>query len=849
MTMARTTCLAFTLLSGAALLIGCEDYFTVAGDDTGNVADTFSLTFAGTGVGGACAPAPATGCRDGLDCVAGKCAPTAQTAADGKCLLTAECKAGLHCGWIGFCVPSGTGAVGSECSSASSCAAGLFCNLLGLSGTCQPGAASGGDLGAACAKTAECLAGLACSPAQKKCIPGSLTLNPDLYSGVECDDDAEAGQPFQGILSVPTASSNADFYRIPFPNDIRRKGGFVDMSAHPHPGLGVIGFDSVQRIVDAIDGEMTGFGLTTGIYLRFNRALDQASLTVAGPTASVRLVNLLTGADGPPISAVFNAKRNKYICKNWLYVHTRWSDLLEPNTPYAVIVTDDVKVAASEKPGQIAVKSADLAVLLNDAPPADPAAKAAWDTYAKLRDFLKKGAPTASKVVAATVFTTWEPRTWTQQLADVALTKALPPQIDGTPVLCGAGVKSPCATPNWPTDPKAGIDPRACPAAAATHYEFHARIKIPKYQTGDRPYLTAGGSIKLDGGKPGIEGYESVCMAITIPKQTMPATGFPLIVLAHGTGGNFRGSAQAFAASLAALKADNGGSQPTATIGIDQPMHFDRRGAGVDTDPGPLFYNFSNPPAARGNFYQGAADNFSLFRWAAGFSGTLPGINGTVKFDKANLMYFGHSQGGTTGPIFAPYQPGLKGAIFSGCGGSLVFGLLGKKLPYDASVGLKIALQEANIDEMHPILNLLQYYFEASDPLLYAPLFYVKPPIAPMHMLHTYGLNDNFCPVATSRIFAAATKGNLGVQTPPPPWLDKMEDLGMVAKALPLSNNATFNGKTVTGVTVEALNDAANTADKLPYDGHFVAFNDKTLNHELLQFVATLIKGAPVVVK
>lgn len=92
----------------------------------------------------------------------------------------------------------------------------------------------------------------------------------------------------------------------------------------------------------------------------------------------------------------------------------------------------------------------------------------------------------------------------------------------------------------------------------------------------------------------------------------------------------------------------------------------------------PCFTIFPTHAAARGNFYQGAADNFSLFRWAAGFSGTLPGINGTVKFDKANLMYFGHSQGGTTGPIFAPYQPGLKGAIFSGCGGSLVFGLLGK---------------------------------------------------------------------------------------------------------------------------------------------------------------------------
>lgn len=908
---------------------GClEEQFDRAGADAGKSADaSLASTFSGAGVGGKCA---ATGdCRPGLQCKAGTCEAGKSTAANGKCLLDAECAAGLHCSWAGFCTsqPGGTlpagqscqktadcaqglfcawesaekcpagqtcgtckaptatevASEGEECTSSAGCAPGMSCELLGLSGVCRK-ATGKADVGATCKATSDCLSGLICSKGRGQCVPGSLLLNPDVFSGVECDDAGEAKLPFQALQSIPRTGVDQDFYAFPFPSDLRRKDGKLRLDGHPGPGAGLLGLDPVQGVVEAMAEEMDGYALSTAGYVRFTRRLDPATIKVVGSVAkeqaTVRLVNLKTGADvvvGPK-DVAFSAERNKYICANWLYVHSRWSDLLEPGATYALIVTDGVRQlcgnGACDKDsgetdascsadcknlgntgkitGTAPTPSKDLQVLLSATAPKDATEKAAWDVHAPLRDFLQKNP--AIKPAAATVFTTTDTRKRVAELAELAL-KANAPEfpIDGKPVVCAPNVASPCATPGWAQSEegkKGKVDPRGCPKTVSPLYhEVHAKLSIPVYQLGDRPYLTTGGGLKLEGGKPGLVTYENVCMALTIPKSAMPAAGWPLVVFAHGTGGSFRSAADGgVAATLAKIAVDGGGTQFVATLAIDQPMHGPRRGKTADgkevsTDPGPLFYNFANPRAAKGNFFQGAADNFALFRWAQAFKGAINGV-GNVAFDKANLMFMGHSQGGTTGPMFLPYQAGLKGAVLSGCGGSLVYGLLGKKKPYDASIGLRIGLQDLDVDEHHPVLNLFQNYFEAADPLVYAPLMFHTPKGQPLTVLHTYGQGDSFTPPATSRIYAAASRGVLAVPDAVPQGFDKIEDLAMAQKKLPIVMDATARG-----VTVQALNDAKNSVSGKAYDGHFVAFNDKTIIRQVTQFVGTLIKGKPTVVK
>ncbi|MSP90667.1 MAG: hypothetical protein EXR79_02495 [Myxococcales bacterium] len=905
--------------AGAGGLPACESYFTQSGTDGGSAdvdagatkAETVAgvPVFAGLAIGVACKLR--ADCRAGLDCVAGKCAANHTSSANAACLMSDECATSLHCSFLGFCTPQPAGAAkagmfcdstadcsaglycnikpdekctgakgcgactaataaapapeGEECTSTSGCPAGMVCDMAGMSGTCKT-ATGKGDLGTVCKATSECAPGLACSKTSLRCVPGSLTLNPDLFSGVECRDVPEAGESFRALVEIPRASTASDFYALPFPSDVRKKGGKIDVSAHPSPGLGFVGMDATKRVMDALSSEYEGWGLTGGMYLRFTRAIDEKSLGAVdaktkvikpGKADGLRLYDATTGKQVENLFAKFTAERNKYICRNWLYVHTRWSDILEPKHTYVLVVTDAVRAAATAAGDKTPVQGKDLAALLAAAAPGDPDLKAAYEVYKPVRELLPKVGLPASKVMAAAVFTTMEPRDVTAQLATLSAGALPPGELKGA-VLCEKGTVSPCGTTGFAGTEagKAGkADSRGCPLNPnPLIYEIHARIQLPVYQSGTRPYLESGGGVSVTNGKVDAKvTYEDVCISVTIPKAQMPAAGWPMVLFAHGTNGSFRSHVDTMAPVMSNLQVTGGPLVRAATVGIDGPMHGSRRGAGVDLDPGMLFYNFANPPAAKGNFYQGAADNFTLFRWAKGYGGTLP-VAGKIKFDAANLVYFGHSQGATTGPLALPFIPELKGAVLSGSGGSLVFGLLGKKLPIDASIGLRVALQEIKLDEYHPVLNLMQIYFEPSDPLLYAEFMYRKQanlaglPWHPIHLLHTYGHGDNFTPPTTSRIFAAAV-GNTAATTTSPDqanWYDNMADLGVKTAPPPIEKNVTgAGGQILTGVTVQAKNDPNNSLFKVAYDGHFVAFNDLTLLRQVSQYVGNLIAGTP----
>ena len=381
------------LLAAVVWLCACETYFNHVGADAGG--DSSAPQFAGNGLGGKCQLD--TDCRNGLHCLGGACQANGTSKANDACLLSAECASGLHCGWSGFCTPQPAGNVavgqgcqksgdcaaglfcalkpanqcpgggtcgtctaptatvkapeGEECTASSSCPPGMACDLLGLTGTCKLPTGTG-DLGAKCAQTKDCLSGLVCSATSKTCVAGSLLLEPDLFGGVECNDDGERKLPFQGVFQLPRGNTETEFYALPFPSDVRTKNGHVDLAGHPHPGLGLLGFDTVQSVMTALAEEMTGWGLSSTIYLRFTRAVDAASLTT-GPGGNVRLVDLTTGAD-LAVNLKFFEPRNKYICGNRLFAHTPWNVLFEPGHSYALVATDGIALAKGAKANHLA---------------------------------------------------------------------------------------------------------------------------------------------------------------------------------------------------------------------------------------------------------------------------------------------------------------------------------------------------------------------------------------------------------------------------------------------------------------------------------------------------------------
>jgi hypothetical protein len=840
---------------------GCAQWFDSDGADTGPATDEggfVDVPAGGTaGVGAACAEGD---CREGLACRGGTCEPAGDRGLDRRCLLSAECggpdadcPAGLNCGWFGFCACAGTGVEGDACTSSSDCAKGLTCTPGGFAGYCGRPEEDAGDLDAPCDDSAQCMAGLVCSPASGTCVAGSLLLNPDLFAGVACPD--ESALPFGVRTRVPRPGDgpDADFYGLPFPSDVRRTAdGRPDLAAHPRPGGGVFGIDPLDRVLDAIEADLDGFSVNAAVYFRFTRPVDTATLRTAanpdtGAPATVFLVDLDDPAAAIPAFVRFAADRNKYVCPNHLVLHPSWGHPLRPLATYAAIVTTGVRTLPPAGGGAGALGDAaapldDLPVLLGATAPADAALKRAWDAYAPLRAYLATGALGDAAVAGAAVFTTGDPNAPMRALrdffhpgGDAAPAADLPVLSDVT--ACGAGEVDACLTPGWADRPEAqagGRDPRACPAQAPSGYtEFHARIRLPVFQEGTPPFAGEGGAIRVVEGRPAVVRYEEVCAAVAIPDGTMPEGGWPLVIYGHGTGGSFR-SGMSQAAEYAGLG--------VAILSVDQAMHGPRRG--IERDPGPLFYNFGNPPAARGNLLQGAADNFSLVRFARVFDGKLGALD--VRFDPARIAYQGHSQGATTGPLFVPYEDGLRGAVFTGAGGSLVYGLLGKKLPYDASIGLKGGLQELHVDDAHPALHLIQWYFDGTDPMLHGPAMARAPDGAPLHVLDVVGWDDGYAPWRTGVIFAASLggaflfhfddgncwPGGCGMQGFDPGELGM--DLFRLRTDQDFGRNVEVSdGVFATVLTLGSLSDGT-------YDGHFVGDRNPATRASLLQFVRTL---------
>jgi hypothetical protein len=67
---------------------------------------------------------------------------------------------------------------------------------------------------------------------------------------------------------------NTDFYRLPFPNDIRLRNGKVTLTGHPRPGPRILPFDLVDRTISAIEAESTGFSANPTLIMRLSKQFN-----------------------------------------------------------------------------------------------------------------------------------------------------------------------------------------------------------------------------------------------------------------------------------------------------------------------------------------------------------------------------------------------------------------------------------------------------------------------------------------------------------------------------------------------------------------------------------------------
>jgi hypothetical protein len=140
------------------------------------------------------------------------------------------------------------------------------------------------------------------------------------------------------------------------------------------------------------------------------------------------------------------------------------------------------------------------------------------------------------------------------------------------------------------------------------------------------------------------------------------------------------------------------------------------------------------------------------------------------------------------------------------------------------------------LDAFHPVLSLIQGYFEDADPVNYGPLLFAAPlpGIAPKSVFQSLGIVDHYAPIPDIEALALA----IGVQPIAPRLmpLDEEQLSSIVWGTAPVSSNVS-NGA-ATGVLLE-YPAAPNR------DGHFVVFDVPDAIAQSNRFLGSAVRANP----
>lgn len=540
------------------------------------------------------------------------------------------------------------------------------------------------------------------------------------------------------LLAAPSARAveqvfdpvGSSFYDMPFPMELRRDpDGSVSLAGFPFPPANAL----VQSYRVALE-RTRGFGLDSGVFFKFDAPIDVTTLPAdaaasAQPGASVFLINIdpRSPARGKRTALwmEFRAAGDAWRDPNLLVVMPVPGLTLEPDTLYAAVITDDLHgddlapVTASPFVEQMRTGAAVTAF-----------EEAALPLYEKLwRQLERDEGMSRDQVVGATVFRTGDPTAPMEAIERYLRVKAHP---QATGVTLDAA------------------------RSTGAYWTFTGQLLAPQFQNGAPPYTTAGSGIfQFDGkGRPLVQRLDTLNFVLTVPKErddgtlSMPKAGWPIAPYMHGTGGSRNSFVNDGTAGRLA-------AQGIAGLGIDQPLHGLRPGA---TPDGANFYNPLNPDALRDNPLQAAADSLVINKLVrrltvdpdlltappgAGFEVTTR----PIRFDKKRVMYIGHSQGATTGPLFLGVAHNVLGGVISAGGGHLLVNILTREQVFYAGLKLRDLVEillGGPVDLYHPALHLLQMGSEVSDPVVFAPQFAKRRKGPPLSILFTHGTADGY---------------------------------------------------------------------------------------------------------
>lgn len=635
---------------------------------------------------------------------------------------------------------------------------------------------------------------------------GGGAVGPDRRVGGDPDVPVERRVVrFEPAADPPTTPLAA----VPFPSDLYRStDGRLDLRGFPRPTSVTL----LERYIEVIERETGGFATSGTLYLSFDGPVDERGLP-ADAAASLEPDSSLFIVDVDPDSAErgrrfpihwrFSAEATTYLPANTLSVRLVEGVVLRPRTTYALVVTERVGVADER-----------FAATLADDEPGDPALAAAWQVHAPLRAWLaEQEAPIG--VAGAAVFTTQDPVSELFVLRDFIHELPPPPLLE----IESRGVR-------------------------ANRFElFEGRYEAPRFQEGTPPFSPGAqgdggntGRIRFDErGRPVVQGTETLRFALAVPLGDPPPDGWPVVMYAHGTGGDWHSFIDGRVAAALAR-------QGVASISIDQIHHGPRDNGACGGDPtgacrGGLFFNFLVPTAGRDNVRQSALDFVSLLRFVRNVElpADISRLGAAVRLRRDDVMFMGHSQGGLNGPLFLAVESEVRGGMLSGAGANFAISIEQKKQPTDINQPVRAVLRlppDEPLDRWHPVVMLLQTFIEPADGHNYAPFWFARPAegYRPKSIFMTVGLEDEYTPPDTTHALAAAA--GVPIIDPVAQEVEALSLLG-VAPTFPPYRGNVAGGEASAGLA------------QYPGEGHFVIFRVISAQQRYANFLRSLATEHP----
>lgn len=630
-------------------------------------------------------------------------------------------------------------------------------------------------------------------------------------------DDGVHGAPGTRVLADYTLGGG--FYAAPFPDDTRMTAdGHPDVSGFPNTTSSLF----LDKTLALVARDARGFSTTSGIYFALDGPLDPAVET----DGSVFLIELDSGTK-MPVHVHFDEDGGPFGAPDLLSLIPLQGIPLRPNARYAAVVLRSAKDAAGKPLGV----PDSLAQLIHGRTPAGMSDSVAQEH----RDAIAALGVAASELAGLAVFTTDDPTTGLVAVRQAMLDRPLP----------------------------APVQPFQADEVFDDYCVLSSTIEMPDYQSGAPPFDETGGDWLFDSdGKPIFQRDENAHIVVTVPRQKMPAAGFPIVLFSRTGGGGDRPLVDRGvqpATGEPALVPGTGPALGFAKVGwagasVDGPHGGLRNVTGRDEQF--LMFNVTNPAALRDNVRQSAAElalQAHVLETLSFDASSCPGLDtggAPVHFDKRHFALMGHSMGATISPLTLAVEPDFQASILSGEGGSWIENVLYKQHPVAVKGPAELLLGVAghwSLTEQDPALNLFQWAAEPADPPVYARYIVHAPREGkPRDVLMVQGIVDHYImptiSEASSLSLGLDFAGDALDATTPEiamfPTLDQqLQYSGRSHITLPASGN--IDGST-TAVVVQQREDGIE-------DGHEVVFQTQPPKHMYRCFLASLLAGTPVV--